>query len=226
MFKEYKVVTRKEADNMVEQIKDLDWEAGLARTKELTGTIKQNLELSREKNPIANSFSNILSRNIADHKEMGLDIMVNKISGVKFNRYESGGTYNRHTDSPLMKDVRTDFACTIFLSDPRSYEGGELCIEYPNKIYKTKGKKGYCAVYECGRPHWVTPVTKGVRICGFTWIQSFIRDPRQRLVLVNIKDIAFEAEQNIDYDNEECMNRKLFVDAGTIHAELMRMWCN
>ena len=46
-----------------------------------------------------------------------------------FSRYESGMQYGSHVDDALMDGMRTDVAFTLFLSDPTSYDGGELTIE-------------------------------------------------------------------------------------------------
>ncbi len=142
-----------------------------------------------------------------------------------FNKYTGGGTYNKHTDAPFMHETRTDLACTMFLTDPDSYEGGELCIEQPNgAIIKHKGKKGDCIIYDCGAPHWVTPVTKGERICGIAWIQSNVRDPRKREVLHDMYTMCNEMEPLVDYKDEECKYRKWFVYLGKTHGNLMRFW--
>jgi predicted 2-oxoglutarate/Fe(II)-dependent dioxygenase YbiX len=37
--------------------------------------------------------------------------------------------YGSHVDDALMQGMRTDVSFTLFLSDPESYDGGELVIE-------------------------------------------------------------------------------------------------
>ena len=52
-----------------------------------------------------------------------------------FNRYAgTANTYGLHIDNAMRicadgSHVRTDISCTLFLSEPTSYEGGELVIE-------------------------------------------------------------------------------------------------
>ena len=225
MFKTYELLTKDESDNLVTQLNSLDgWEEGKARTKELTGTVKQNLEISRN-HPISKEASNMLSKRLYAVNEFQINHAPSKMLSVKFNKYTLNGTYQRHTDSSLMGDVRTDMACTIFLTDPDSYVGGELCIEMVDgEIIKHKGKQGHCVIYPCGRPHWVTPVTEGTRISGITWIQSYLRDPEHRQILAQIRKLNAEIELDVIHEDSDCKNRKIVTDIAAIDGALMRMW--
>jgi len=202
----YRLISPEEADSIVSELKTLPWTQGRARTQEITGTVKNNLEVERCE--ISSRLSRKLGETVLFLPQIQKDWIPNKLSGIRFSCYKDGASYDRHTDSPMMGEVRTDLACTVFLTD--DYEGGELCID--GKEYK--GKKGECVVYSCGLPHWVNPVTKGERICGFTWIQSYIPDPKKREIVKAVHKLCFELESN----------RKLFVDCGQIHGDLMRMW--
>lgn len=49
-----------------------------------------------------------------------------------FNRYETGMEYGLHLDDAIMGQLdrmRTDISCTLFLTDPATYGGGELLVE-------------------------------------------------------------------------------------------------
>src|SRR5215831_8477531 len=46
-----------------------------------------------------------------------------------FSRYEKNMHYGSHVDDALMDGMRTDVSFTLFLSEPTSYDGGELTIE-------------------------------------------------------------------------------------------------
>ena len=59
-----------------------------------------------------------------------------KIFNPLFNRYSgTSNTYGAHVDGAVLHSkatqqwVRTDISCTLFLSDPSSYDGGELVVE-------------------------------------------------------------------------------------------------
>ena len=51
---------------------------------------------------------------------------------VPFSRYQPGMFYGDHNDQAVMgrtTKIRTDMSVTIFLSDPASYDGGELVLD-------------------------------------------------------------------------------------------------
>lgn len=219
MFSAYSILDPEEAKGMLSQLKGLEWEQGKARTEKLTGTIKQNLEV--KVNDMSKAMAKYIGEKVLANKQVQKDWMPHKMSGIKFNKYAGGGTYNRHTDSPMMGEVRSDMACTIFLTDPDEYAGGELCMEVGGEVVQHKGKQGDCVVYACGQPHWVNPVTEGERVSGVTWIQSFIRDGKKRDILKCVQDLCFEIEDEMDGDDKY---RKWFVDVGQIHGDLMRQW--
>ena len=76
--------------------------------------------------------------------------------------------------------MRTDLSATLFLCDPESYEGGELVIEDTYGQHRVKLPAGHLVLYPASSLHCVTPVTRGVRQASFLWIQSMVRDDKQR----------------------------------------------
>ena len=108
-----------------------------------------------------------------------------------YNRYEAGMHYGAHVDSPVMghgtNQVRTDISMTIFLSDPASYDGGELALETPLGEQEIKLDAGEAVFYPSTMVHRVTPVTRGVRLASVSWIQSGVRDERLRELLFDLK---------------------------------------
>lgn len=225
MFKVYNLFTEEEADNLVKLLNQTKaWKEGKARTKELTGTIKKNLEIDRG-HPISLEVSKIITKKLLATEDFKHRVFPAKMCKYKFNNYKSGGTYNRHTDAAFMGDTRTDLASTMFLTDPDSYRGGELCIEQPDgTIIKHKGKKGDCVVYNCGAPHWVSPVTKGKRISGITWIQSTIEDERKRDLIALLRTIELELESKTNYKSKKCPYRKWMTDLCKLDNSLTKMW--
>jgi PKHD-type hydroxylase len=106
-----------------------------------------------------------------------------------FSRYEAGMKYGSHVDSAMMgreRLVRTDMAITLFLSDPESYDGGELTVEIGLSEQSVKLAAGEAIVYEATEVHRVKPVTRGVRLAAITWIQSAVHDGRLRTILADL----------------------------------------
>jgi len=132
-----------------------------------------------------------------------------------YNRYEPGMQYGAHVDSPVMGSgtgqVRTDISMTIFLSDPGSYDGGELALETPLGEQEIKLDAGEAVFYPSTTVHRVTPVTRGVRLAAVSWIQSGVRDERLRELLFDRKRAMATAA---DRDSEVLLHK--------IHSNLLR----
>jgi len=206
----YQLLTPDEASSILTVVRGMDWSQGKARTKELEGTVKQNLEILPE-GEITKKLSSSISKKLVSHKSIQLNHIPIKVHPPKFSLYREGGHYKAHTDAPWMGTTRTDLSCTIWLSAPDTYEGGELCMNGQ----KIKGKSGQCLVYECGDRHEVKPVTSGERVCAVMWIQSRIRDSHKRTLVSNFRKFLAKLEPE---------HKDWFVEGGAIHSSLIRMW--
>jgi PKHD-type hydroxylase len=112
-----------------------------------------------------------------------------KVYPPLFNRYGVGDGFGDHVDSAIRirsgSDfrVRSDLSATLFLSDPDDYDGGELIAEGQAPI---RLPAGHMIVYPASTVHRVTPVTRGVRLASFFWIQSMVRDASARTMLFDL----------------------------------------
>src|SRR5690606_3612863 len=79
--------------------------------------------------------------------------------------------------------VRSDVSFTIFLSDPDSYEGGELAFEHGSGEMALKLPARSAICYPTGQLHRVRPVESGERIAIVGWVQSLVREPAMREML-------------------------------------------
>ena len=134
------------------------------------------------------------------------------------SRYAHRERYGNHVDDPVMqthRPVRTDLSVTVFLSDPASYEGGELVIVTPAGEDAIKLPAGDAVLYPSTTLHRVEPVTRGERFVAVTWIQSLVRDAA-------IRDILFD----LDRARREVFDRegksRLFDLIAKCHANLLR----
>lgn len=109
-----------------------------------------------------------------------------------FNRYGEGDRFDTHVDTAIRFRrgtdfrIRSDLSATLFLSDPASYDGGELIIEGTGGERAVKLGMGDMILYPASTLHRVTPVTRGERVCSFFWIQSMIRDDADRAILFDL----------------------------------------
>jgi PKHD-type hydroxylase len=52
-----------------------------------------------------------------------------KCAKIMFNRYDAGMSYGAHVDDAYINGTRTDLSFTVFLSEPNSYQSGELVVK-------------------------------------------------------------------------------------------------
>lgn len=116
----------------------------------------------------------------------------------RFNRYAEGGQYGFHVDGAVMAlpdmdgQLRSDISCTLFLSAPEDYDGGELIVCDTYGEHEVKLPAGDLIVYPSSSLHRVTPVTRGVRLAAFFWVQSLVRDDVRRALLLEL-DTSIQA---------------------------------
>lgn len=109
-----------------------------------------------------------------------------QFSRVMFSRYLPGMHYGSHVDDPFIDNVRTDLSFTLFLSEPDSYEGGELVLSKPDGDEYIKPAKGSLYVYPSTTLHHVAEVTSGSRLAAVGWVQSRVRLEEHRALLFDL----------------------------------------
>ena len=130
-----------------------------------------------------------------------------------FNRYGEGMSFGAHIDNAIRPvkgtsvRVRTDLSATLFLSEPDEYDGGELVIELPFGAQEVKLEAGGLVLYPASSLHRVNPITRGVRVASFFWVQSMVRDEGARALL-------FDLDQSV---------QSLAREHGQAHAEVVRL---
>jgi PKHD-type hydroxylase len=71
----------------------------------------------------------------------------------------------------------THLAFTLFLCDPATYEGGELCVRTGDIERSCKLSTGNMLLYPTTTPHFVKPALTEQRAAVVGWIQSMVADP-------------------------------------------------
>ncbi len=137
------------------------------------------------------------------------------------SKYTVGKYYGWHVDSPIMGNppIRTDLAMTIFLSDPSTYEGGELLIQQAGNVSSFKPAKGDAILYPCQYLHCVNEVKSGERLAAVTWIQSNVKNPEQRQMLYQLNQIHASLYKQAPNAGET----NLLLQT---HSNLFRMWAD
>lgn len=109
-----------------------------------------------------------------------------RLGPLLLSRYEPGMGYGRHVDDALMGELRSDVSFTLFLSEPESYDGGELVMEGTGGEQAYKLPAGGLILYPSTTLHRVNEVTRGVRLAAVGWAQSLVRDPAERELLFDL----------------------------------------
>lgn len=160
--------------------------------------VKSNLQADRGEDSRPTESEQLVLNAIQRNPDFQSFTFPRRIQLPMFNRYEPGMEYGSHIDSPVMGkgtgQFRTDLSMTVFLSDPASYDGGELILELPLGEQEIKLDAGEAIVYSSTSIHRVAPVTHGVRMAAVTWIQSSVRDERMREILHDLKTAQDQAE--------------------------------
>ena len=149
-----------------------------------------------------------------------------KVYPPLFNRYAGGDTFGAHVDSAIRirrgSDfrVRSDLSATLFLSDPESYDGGELVIEDQFGEQRVKLPAGHMVLYPASSVHRVEPVTRGARVASFFWIQSMIRDDGARRILFELDQAVQDVAARLGQGDPAVVRL-----TGTYH-NLLRKWAD
>ena len=149
-----------------------------------------------------------------------------RIYNPLFNRYDSSHShYGPHIDGAVLRSqttqewVRSDLSCTVFLSEPQDYEGGELRVQDHGGERGFKLAAGDALLYPGTRVHEVTPVTHGTRLACFFWIESMVRSEEQRRIL-------FDLDMNLLQLRAQLGETEQTTALTGVYHNLLRQWAN
>ena len=174
-----------------ERLDGASWIDGAQTAGSRSVAVKQNLQLDRG-DPLAVELGNTILRKLGHNPLFISASLAETIFPPVFNLYQNGGHYGTHVDSALMrvselnKTIRSDLSATIFLSEPESYDGGELVIEDVYGGQAVKLAAGDMVLYPSSSLHQVTPVTRGQRMAAILWLQSAVADAQARSMLFDL----------------------------------------
>ena len=96
------------------------------------------------------------------------------IQSVQFTMYDGteGGFYGKHIDMMYSGTGTRKLSVSVQLSDPDSYEGGDLLLHTRDDAERPFRNRGTANFFPSWTLHEVTPVTKGVRYSLVAWVQG------------------------------------------------------
>jgi PKHD-type hydroxylase len=198
-----------------------EWVDGRATVGAQGAQVKQNRQLA-EKSALAEALGQLVHRAVHEHPLFVSAALPLRTCQPLFNSYAGGGHYGMHVDGAVRKtdfglSIRTDISCTLFLSEPDEYDGGELIVADTYGEHEVKLPAGDLIVYPSSSLHRVEPVTRGERVCSFFWTQSMIRDDARRSML-------FELDQNIQKLRARIGDCEEVVGLTGHYHNLLRQW--
>ncbi|MFB1484890.1 Fe2+-dependent dioxygenase [Corallococcus sp. RDP092CA] len=198
------------------------WEDGRTTAGKQSAQVKKNLQLP-EGSPAARELGDLVLAGLERSPLFISAVLPQRVFPPLFNRYEAGMDFGSHVDNairPILgtnQRIRTDVSATLFLSDPDSYDGGELVVEDTYGNHSAKLPAGDLIVYPSTSLHHVTPVTRGVRLASFFWVQSMIRDAGKRSLL-------FDMDTSIMQLTREVPKSPALVMLTGVYHNLLRQW--
>ena len=204
-----------------------DWEDGRSTAGAQSALVKKNQQLPPDSDVSRALGRRVLSALTGSARFISAAIPL-QIFPPLFNRYAAndGHHFGIHVDNAVRGDhltglrIRTDLSVTLFLSEPDEYDGGELVIEDNYGSHEIKLAAGSLVLYPASSLHMVTPVTRGVRVASFFWLQSMIRDAHARSMIFDLDSAIQSLVDRLGRDDPET------VKLTGIYHNLIRYWAD
>ena len=199
-----------------------DWSDGKATAGYLSARVKDNAQVP-EGHPVARRLGDMILDALDKNQLFISAALPLKIVPPLFNRYAGGQAYGGHVDGavrPVLGTphrVRTDLSATLFLSDPAEYDGGELVVQDLLGDSRIKFPAGDMVLYPGTSVHGVEPVTRGVRLASFFWIQSMVREDAKR-------DLLFQIDTSLQQLGRHIPDHASVVQLMGVYHNLLRLW--
>jgi len=205
---------------------DAPWADGRITAGAQSAQAKQNEQLPQV-HAVTQALQALVLAALNRHSGFFSAALPKKIFPPLFNRYAgSANRFGNHVDNAVRYApgsgvrVRTDVSCTLFLSEPGSYDGGELVIEDTYGSQRVKLAAGDLLLYPGTSVHRVEPVTRGARVACFFWLESMLRSDEQRRLLHDMDRHLMALRIHVGETDPAVIGL-----TGTYH-NLLRMWAD
>jgi len=182
--------------------------------------VKENEELKKEPKRME-LLIRILVSSLAHNPVFNSAVLPCRMADPIFARYRAGMLYGDHVDDAIMGKsgprLRSDVSMTLFLSEPESYQGGELVIRTSFGTSKVKLAAGDAVIYPSSSLHHVAEVTAGERMVALLWVQSHVRDPARRELLFELNQAREHLLKQAPLEQSTRLVDRSF-------SNLVRMW--
>lgn len=215
------ILDREQLRQMRAALDAADWTDGRETVGAQGAQVKRNVQLP-DASPLRWQLGETVLAALAKNPLYHAATLPLRTLPPRFNRYEGGGEYGMHVDGSVMalpngEQLRSDISCTLFLSEPDDYDGGELIVSDTYGEHEVKLPAGDAIIYPASSLHRVQPVTRGARVAAFFWVQSLVRDDGRRRLLFEL-DAAIQHLTATDAEHDAVLQL-----TGVYH-NLLRQW--
>lgn len=180
---------------------------------------KSNLQ-ANVKDPVYSESVQILADAVKRSREFRDFALPVRFAPPLLCRYDPDMKYGVHTDAAWVfvpgGRLRTDVSCTIFISEPGDYEGGELRIHLGTELIDVKYPPGHCVLYPSTTLHEVLPVTAGQRLVAITFIESSVKEAAYREMIYELSEVSALEGLTMKLENRTRLD--------SVKNNLIRMW--
>lgn len=206
-------LSKDELAEIKEYLTEAEFVDGKKTAAGLAKKAKNNLQLEIKSNT---EFIKRISNLVSSKPIFQLYTLIEKMAPIVVGKYTDTMTYGSHMDNIYIGNVRTDLSFTIFLNDPKTYEGGELIVETEIGEKAIKLPAGSIVIYPSTKLHRVSPVISGERLVIVSWVQSKVKDLQKREILIDMRNIVEKTKEK-NTDSESLHLIKVFY-------KLQHMW--
>ena len=215
------ILDREQVARLRQALDAADWTDGRETVGAQGAEVKRNRQLP-DASPLRQELGRIVLAALAKNPLYHAATLPLRTLPPRFNRYEGGGEYGMHVDGSVMalpngEQLRSDISCTLFLSEPDDYDGGELIVSDTYGEHEVKLPAGDAIIYPSSSLHRVQPVTRGARLAAFFWVQSLVRDDGRRRLL-------FELDASIQRLTATGADREAVLQLTGVYHNLLRQW--
>ncbi|MGH8289997.1 MAG: Fe2+-dependent dioxygenase [Steroidobacteraceae bacterium] len=211
------LLTQAEVESLAELAQRTQFISG--RLSNPHNTTKNNV-IQDPADPAGKQASQIALTAIQRSEQARNFVLPRRIAIPTFLRYGEGMTYGAHVDAAFMslggQLLRSDVSCTIFISGPEAYQGGDLTIYLGTEAIRVRGKPGSAVFYPSTTLHEVTAVTSGERLVMITFIESQISEQLERDLLYTLNEVRALEGLKMDWSNR--------MQLEYVISNLLRMW--
>ena len=216
------VLTAEQVAQARRLLDEAEWVDGKVTAGHQSARAKNNMQLP-ESHPVGRQLGDIIVGALQRQPLFMTAALPLHVFPPLFNRYAGGQSFGSHVDNAIRQvpgtthRLRTDLSCTLFLSEPAEYDGGELMIEDVYGVHSVKLPAGHLVLYPSTSLHHVRPVTRGARVSSFFWLQSMVRDDGDRTLL-------FDLDAAIRSLTHERADHPIAVQLTAVYHNLLRKW--